>query len=58
MINFLAILGILSVLFSFIKLWVASEDMNALHVLPAIYFLLFGVFLLLLAILIKINPFW
>jgi len=65
MINFLTILAILSVLFSIFKLWLASdpwvgtsENENQLDVFRAIYFLVFAVFLLLLAILIKINPFW
>jgi len=53
----LTILAILSVIFSFVLLSNADEGSN-FDILSSVYFLLFGVFLLLLAILIKINPFW
>ena len=62
MIIVLTILAILSVLFSFFSLFGAALDPNEADKrfgsLLSVYFLLFGVFLLLLAILIKINPFW
>lgn len=59
MIIALTILAMLSVIVSLIFIFVPATDEDVTAVkLEAIFFLLFGVFLLLLAILIKINPFW
>ena len=62
MIISLTVLAILSVLLSLFILFLhtayRNETDDSFGVLLSVYFLLFGIFLLLLAILIKINPFW
>jgi len=62
MIISLTVLAILSVLFSLLILFFntayRNETDDSFGVLLSVYFLLFGAFLLLLAIVIKINPFW